>query len=58
MMLSFFRFTLAFTFGDLLRKDLDDFMDDWNSHPIRKNKHVVSVNGCPDDIYEMPGVHG
>lgn len=35
-----FRFALAFSFGDLLQKDLDDFVNDWNSHLIRKNKHV------------------
>lgn len=32
------RYTLAFTFANLLQKDLHSFAADWNSHPIRKKR--------------------
>ena len=33
-------------------------MVQWNSHPIRKNRHQQSVHGWPDDIYDMPALNG
>ncbi|XP_065890187.1 uncharacterized protein [Dysidea avara] len=52
------RYTLTFVFGELLQKDLNKFVAEWNSHPIRKNRHARSSHGCPDDIYDMPVLHG
>ncbi|XP_065901982.1 uncharacterized protein [Dysidea avara] len=52
------RYTLTFVFGELLQKDLNEFVAEWNSHPIRKNRHARSSHGCPDDIYDMPVLHG
>ena len=52
------RYSLAFTFGGLLQRDLNDFKIEWNSHPIRKNRRQQTVHGCPDDIYDMPALHG
>ena len=53
-----YRFTLAFTFGNLLQRDLDAFVEEWNAHPIRKNRHAPSPHGCPNDIYDMPTLYG
>lgn len=51
------RYTLGFVFGDLLRQDLDEFVADWNAHPIRLNKSTRSPHGRPVDIYDMPELH-
>ena len=53
-----YRYTLAFTFGGVLQKDLDAFLLDWNVHPIRQNRLASSPHGCPDDIYDMPALYG
>lgn len=53
-----YRYTLAFTLGELLQKDLNLFVADWNSHPIRRNRNTpTSPHGCPDDIYAMPTLY-
>lgn len=52
------RYTLALIFGHLLRKDMDGFVDYWNSHPIRRNRNVASPSGRPCDIYDMPSLYG
>ena len=52
------RYTLGYVFGDLLHKDLEEFVSDWNSHPIRKNRAVTTPHGCPIDIYDMPELYG
>ncbi|XP_065887587.1 uncharacterized protein [Dysidea avara] len=52
------RYTLAFSFANLLQKDLDSFAADWNSHPIRKNRRIKSPHGCPDDLFDMPALQG
>jgi len=33
-------------------------MSQWNAHPIRKNRRQETIHGCPDDIYDMPALHG
>ena len=35
-----------------------DFVQDWNEHPIRRNNNAVSPHGRPNDIYDMPSLHG
>ena len=52
------RYTLAFTFGNLLQDDLEDFVADWNSHYLRKSRNPGSPYGRPDDIYSMPALYG
>ena len=53
-----YRYALVFTLGNLLQKDLDEFVTQWNEHPIRKNRQTLSPHGCPIDIYDMPAVYG
>ena len=45
-------------FGNLLHKDLEAFVRDWNNHPIRKNHTVDTPHGRPIDIYDMPDLYG
>ena len=43
------RHILAYVYGLLLRKSLDNFKDRWNSHRIRTNR-VVGSPVAPDSI--------
>ena len=52
------RYTLGFVFGHLMQADLDEFVEDWNNHPMRPNRNLDSPCGCPADIYDMPTLHG
>ena len=45
-------------FGPLLEKDLQEFEDDWNSHPIRSDKHVGGPSRRPDDLFDVPEMFG
>lgn len=45
-------------FGNLLHKDLEEFISDWNVHPIRKSHTVDTPHGRPIDIYDMPELYG
>lgn len=52
------RYTLGYVFGNLLQKDLEEFVSDWNTHPIRKNRAMDTPHGRPVDIYDMPELYG
>ena len=52
------RYTLAFVFVPLLQKDLKEFVEDWNTHPIRCNKQSDSPSGRPEDMYSLPVIYG
>ena len=41
----------------LLRKELDEFVDHWNTHPIRKSQ-PESPGGFPDDMFDVPEQFG
>ena len=41
-----------------MQRDLQAFVKDWNTHPIRRNPNTDSPHGCPEDNYDMPTVHG
>lgn len=49
--------TASFLFLDQLETDIKDFVDDWNTHPIRCNSHTTSPSGRPD-MYQIPEVFG
>ena len=48
-----YKAALWFCFADLLQTDLDKVKEYWNSHRIRKSKHVT-VSGVPDMMYFLP----
>ena len=52
------RFTLAFVFGRLIQQDMDEFMSDWNRHPIRPTRTADCPPGRPEDLYDMPEEFG
>lgn len=41
---------------DLLQKDINDMMDIWNAHLIRKQARVI--NGIPNELYYLPHMRG
>ena len=54
----YFRQCLAFVFADVLQKELDGFLEHWNSHPIRPSRNTESPGGFPDDLYDVPELFG
>ena len=42
----------------VIRRDLEEFVCFWNSHPIRKTSGASCPSGRPDDLYDMPQVFG
>lgn len=57
-MITFYRQLLAFTIERQLNKELEDFVSDWNSHRMRKNKKIGFPGGIPDDLFSMPELYG
>ena len=53
-----YRYTLAFVVGPVLQRDISEFVHDWNTHLVRKNKHGNAPCGRPIDLYDMPGLQG
>lgn len=51
------RWTLAYTICDVLQAELDDFVQNWNSHPIRQSR-ADCIGGVPEDLYDMPQIYG
>ena len=54
----YYRKLLAFTMGDLLKKEIDEFVVHWNSHRIRHSSTASSPGGIPNDLYDMPMEYG
>lgn len=52
------RYSLAFVFGPLVERDCEEFLNDWNSHHIRADKHVGGPSGRPDDLFDAPEMFG
>ena len=52
------RYALAFVVVPIHSKELEDFVNDWNSHGIRPVMGAVSPSGIPDDLYQMPNLQG
>lgn len=42
----------------VLEKEVAEYVKQWNSHLIRKNKQCQTPSGIPDEIYSMPEVYG
>ncbi len=53
-----YRDAVRFCFGPVLQVELDDFLDDWNHHRIRKNSTAETVAGVPELLYFAPSHYG
>ncbi len=51
------RWILAFVIVDLQR-EMDEFVNHWNSHITRPSNHAESPGGIPNYLYEMPSCLG
>ena len=38
----------------VIRRELDEYVDMWNSHPIRPTSGAYCPSGRPEDLYDMP----
>jgi len=52
-----YRWTLAYTVSDLLQHEVNEFVEQWNSHRIRQSGSDC-IGGIPDDLYDMPRYYG
>ena len=41
-----------------LRRDIEEFVQYWNSHYIRPTSGARCPPGRPDDLYEIPAMYG
>ena len=48
---------ICFWESTIYKRDLDAFVVEWNTHPLRPNPND-SPPGHPDDIYAKPTIHG
>ena len=49
---------MAYAFLPVLKKELEEFVELWNSHTIRRTRLAASPCGRPDDLYDMPMLFG
>ena len=45
---------LAIVFFGLLERELQEFVQYWNSHTLRKNQVAGCPQAIPNDLYDMP----
>ncbi|CAH1114742.1 unnamed protein product [Psylliodes chrysocephalus] len=48
---------IQFCFMELIQKNLDQVVLEWNIHKIRRLKNTVSPSGRPCIMYEMPSIY-
>ena len=53
-----YRLCLHVVLVSLLKRELEEFTDYWNSHAIRANRTAECPSGIPDDLYQMPQEFG
>ena len=49
---------LAYVMLPPLRRELNEFKDNWNNHLIRKNKLADCPAGVPNELYDYPSLKG
>ena len=49
---------LRLAFMDLIQNELDQTVGEWNSHYVRKQRHLSSPYGIPNKLYTMPELFG
>ena len=49
---------LRLAFMDVLQKELDEIVVDWNSHYVRKQRHLTSPCGIPEKLFNLPELYG
>ena len=49
---------LAIVFLPILERELQEFVQYWNSYPLRRNRVTECPQGIPDDLYDMHNQYG
>lgn len=52
------RDAVRFCFGPLIQRELDEFVNEWNHHRIRKSKMAECPGGIPELLYRLPQQYG
>lgn len=52
------RDAVRYTFGPVLQKELNQFVNDWNTHCIRKSTMAEAPGGIPNVLFHFPGLKG
>lgn len=52
------RACLQYVYMPLLRKELQEFVEEHNSHRIRKQRGKKTPQGIPEDLYNFPELKG
>lgn len=58
LIILFKRYCLLYLSVPLIQQELDEFVDYWNSHLIRKNKQCLVSSCVPNELHEMPEFYG
>ncbi len=53
-----YRDAVRFCFGPLIQLQLDDFVEFWNKHRIRKSRMSEQVAGVPNVLFDHPELKG
>ena len=57
-LLQLHRRCLLLCISRIVQGELDDFVEYWNTHKLRKNDHADCPQGIPSDLYDMPETVG
>ena len=54
LIILYYRRCLLLCISRIVQTELDDFVEYWNTHKLRKNSHADCPQGIPNDLYDMP----
>ena len=49
---------LRLAFMAVIQKELDEIVIEWNSHYVRKQRHLTSPCGIPEKLFTLPELYG
>ena len=58
MFYNLYRDSVRYAFGPLIQEQLNAFLNEWNSHKIRKSKMAEAPDGIPNVLFEFPELKG
>lgn len=48
---------LQFCFTKIIQDELDQIVEEWNAHHIRRSRNVTGPSGCPFIMYHIPEIY-
>ena len=52
------RKVLAYCIVHLIKEELNNFKNYWNTHKLRHNRQSCLPSGIPNDLFDMPEFYG